>query len=729
LSLPFKAHAGRTWLAVTLGAEPGQLPTPPDKPESYRLIVTAESVRLTARDTDGLYWGLTTLQQLLNGGRSAPCVDITDWPAFGLRYHHDDISRKQVSKVEDFKRIIRLLSYYKVKYYTPYMEDMLYLKSYPDIGRNRGRLMPGEVREILAEAEKYNVTVFPTYSLIGHQENLLKNPRYRKYAREVFQPPSSYDPRKQILKPYLRKVIRDVCALFPESPFFHACFDETQGVDEKDLIAHANWCAGEIARYGKKMLMWVDMFKNHYGLTKLKHLRSNIVPVEWSYGEPEKIEASYRQAGVIPTGLAGYNNWCTFLPDFRPGKRCLDAWAGVMTRWGGEGFGSSMWGDDGYENSRDLAWNLFAYLGEVAWRGTPAAPDFEERFQSTFYGRPIPAMLAIVNDLPPRLAISPHRAWRMFRYTIQAMARICASDPGLAEKARTDLRLLESALRSLPAAARLARREKGHTDHFAVALEREINVRQRLVFAAAVARGMGPGALKKGAVAQAHELTRVRDHYRAVWLRHNKRPNIEVSLAVYDRVRQSLEQLTQPAPRAGERFLCLDLDQCCNKSQADVGGLPIGTGLVNRVPFRFAPLTHTHCLLATGAPLTISFEPCAPRDIHLIYGGQTIDKKAPRPVVEVALLDRGKVVFAERLNSITQICDWWAPLGEHIWAGGGFKYVDKKRNAYALSPGPNFGLMHLHGFDLRAVGQADALRITAIAKEEFNLFAATVERK
>ncbi len=711
-----------------IGAPPSRIPAPPDKPEGYVLHVAADGAVVVGRDLDGLFWGLTTLQQLMVNG-TAPCVRITDWPAYRLRYHHDDISRKQISRLADFKRIIRLLSYYKVKYYTPYMEDVLYLKSFPDIGERRGRLTAGEVKAMLAEARKYNVTVFPTYSLIGHQENLLQNPRYRRYAKEVFQEPSSYDPSKKALYPYLRKVIRDVCELFPDSPLFHACFDETQGVDEESLTRHARWCAAELRKHGKLMMMWVDMWKNHFGIERLKLLPKTIVPVEWNYGDPQRNTERYAEAGVIPTGLAGYSNWCAFLPEFSRGKGCIDRWTGVMGRWNGAGFGCSMWGDNGYENSRDLCWNLYAYYAEVSWRGTTPAPRFEPRFEQTFYGAVLPGLARLVERTSERRALGAGQAWRLFRYTMPAMVRLACAQPGIVQKARKDLTLLKGALGSLRAARRAARTERGHLDHFEVALLREINVRERLVLAGRVGGGLRGAPLHAAVRAALLELERVRERYRAVWLRHNKRENIEVSLAVYDTVAEGLRELLAEAASVQSRFTCVDMSGVCAAFAADVGGIPLQRTLVNDVPFEFAARSTTHCTLPAGVPVRLAFGARRVRDIHLVYGGQTIDKKTPKPVVEVALLHGGKVVFAEELKSITQICDWWAPLGEHMWAGGGFKYLDKKRNAYALKPGENYGLMHLRNFAIPQGVVADTLRLTRLGTEEFNLFAATVQAR
>ncbi|MCX7936022.1 MAG: beta-N-acetylhexosaminidase, partial [Planctomycetota bacterium] len=287
--------------SIRIGSPRCDAPEAPAKPEGYTLITEPHGIWLRGYDRDGLFWGLITLQQLFNQRRSAPCAVIKDWPAFPFRMHHDDISRKQISTADDFCRIIQILSYFKIRYYTLYIEDMLHLPSHPDIGRGRGKLMPGEIRKILAAAQRHNIIVFPTYSLIGHQENLLALPRYRRYAREVFQGPSSYDVAKPIFRPFLRQVIRDVCAAFPDAPYFHAGFDEVIGLSKDEVIAHANWCCEEISRYGKTMLMWVDMFKNHFGLEALQALDRRIILVEWNYHGrqgPEEIAPRYARLGL-----------------------------------------------------------------------------------------------------------------------------------------------------------------------------------------------------------------------------------------------------------------------------------------------------------------------------------------------------------------------------------------------------------------------------------------------
>jgi len=707
---------------------------PPRHAEGYALHGDRGGVIVRGADANGLFWGLVTLEQLLNGGRTVPCVTIRDWPAFAFRYHHDDVSRKQVSTVVDFKRIIRLLSSYKIKYYTPYLEDMLFLKSFPDIGKGRGRLMPDEVRAIREEAHLHNVTVFPTFSLIGHQENLLANPRYRKFAREVFQSPSSFDPAKPALPPFLRKVIRDVCELFPDAPFIHAGFDETQGVPEQELIAHANWCADEIGRHGKRMLMWVDMFKNHFGLEALHKLSSNITPVEWEYRDPAPVVPRYRSAGVQPAGLAGYNNWGCYLPDFRIGKANIDQWISAAKRMRSIGFGASMWGDDGYENSRDLCWNLFAYSGEAAWTGDPGhGHDFERRFQTTFYGRPIEPLRRLIEDLAIRRKISARETWNLFRDLMSSLVRRVTVKPDLAERAKADLELHECMLAAVASARSLVRREPDHLDHFTVALERQKLVCERVLLAQRIARGLAGALLKRAIAGHCRDLRRVRDLYRRVWLRQNKRPNIEVSLAVFDNVERSLRELVAVRPTARRGSVSLDLGREYDAYEPAVAGIPLAPARFGGVPFGFAGLDKTHVRLADQRVVTLSFEPTRVSDVHLLCAGFHMprDAKALHPILEVRLLNQGRCVFAETLLTIRHLCDWFAPRGEHMWAGGGLRYADPARVSFAFPPGVYHGVMHLRGFHVRG-RQADTIEFRALSlasepRAGVALFAATVE--
>jgi hypothetical protein len=710
--------------------EPRTLAAAPHHRAGYGLVIDAGGIDLRGADADGLFWGLVTCERLLDGGKTLPQLAIRDWPECAIRYHHDDVSRKQVSRLPDFKRIVRLLSSFKISHYSLYLEDMLHLKSFPDIGEGRGKLMPDEVAAIVREGELHNVEVFPTFQLIGHQENLLAKEKYAHLGRKVFQPMSSLDPAKPEVRQFLEKAIDDVCALFP-SKLFHMGFDETQGVDADLFLAHANWCAEQLVKRGKTPVMWVDMIYNHFGYDKVRDLHPAIQPCNWEYGcraLPIKHQAQLEAQGRPVWALAGYSTWCCFLPDSEASKDHLATWPKHFAGKEGAALGSSQWGDDGYENSRDLPWHLFAFFAESAWSGPEAErASFDARFQRSFYGAELPEVARVLAEVPRKLADGPGHYWRVHRRPITAMMRAAAADPAAEAKAASDERVLDEALAAVEKSRPLARREADHLDHLVVALERTRSVARRRRLAHKL---IASPPTKRELNAAASELERVRDRYREVWLRHNKPENIEVSLGVFDRVIGSLRELAAPEePSDAGRWLPLDLGARFDTRALDLAGMPINEATIGGVTFRFAGVDRTHVAMkAANQPLRLEFAPTRARDLHLVASAPKPGDERPAPALRVELQRGGKTVFAEDLQLITHLCDWWAPLGEHMWAGGGYAYVDRARVGYLFSPTYPYGLCDVHGFALRDGIEADALVLTPLIATDLALFAATIER-
>jgi hypothetical protein len=68
-------------------ALPGDLPGPHSK-EAYDLSVTEHGVRIHAQSSAGIFYGIQTLRQLIEGSGSdavLPQVEIHDWPSVELR--------------------------------------------------------------------------------------------------------------------------------------------------------------------------------------------------------------------------------------------------------------------------------------------------------------------------------------------------------------------------------------------------------------------------------------------------------------------------------------------------------------------------------------------------------------------------------------------------------------------------------------------------------------------
>ena len=77
------------------------------KEEGYLLSVSEEGVVILGESAAGRYYGVMTLVQMLDSqkkGMIVPGVLIRDWPQQKIRGITDDLSRNQVSTMENFKK-------------------------------------------------------------------------------------------------------------------------------------------------------------------------------------------------------------------------------------------------------------------------------------------------------------------------------------------------------------------------------------------------------------------------------------------------------------------------------------------------------------------------------------------------------------------------------------------------------------------------------------------------
>jgi hypothetical protein len=75
-------------------------------------------ISVRAAHVRGIMDGVMSLIQLIElcPDKKLPCFDLFDYPNLKVRGISDDISRGQVSTPENFRRILRFMARYKLKY-------------------------------------------------------------------------------------------------------------------------------------------------------------------------------------------------------------------------------------------------------------------------------------------------------------------------------------------------------------------------------------------------------------------------------------------------------------------------------------------------------------------------------------------------------------------------------------------------------------------------------------
>ncbi|MCK9410083.1 MAG: beta-N-acetylhexosaminidase, partial [Bacteroidetes bacterium] len=272
----------------------GALP-PVMKTEGYFLDVDANGIAVIAESEKGLYYGVMSLMQMLDTEKRSVIVrgvTIHDYPSQKIRGITDDISRGQVSTLENFKKIIRFCARNKMNVYSPYFEDVFQFKHHPEIGRNRCALSPAECKELDAYAKQHFVEVIPIFETLGHWENILIHPEYAKFGE--FPGAHTINVSDEKVYALLDEMIGEIAACF-SSPYFNVAADESwdvglgvnkERVKKSDLATvhaeHYKRVFEIIKKYGKKVMMYGDIILEHPEI--LKKIPQDVTMVDWHYG-------------------------------------------------------------------------------------------------------------------------------------------------------------------------------------------------------------------------------------------------------------------------------------------------------------------------------------------------------------------------------------------------------------------------------------------------------------
>jgi len=179
-------------------------------PESYSMDVSSAEVAIQGASPAGVFYGIQSLRQLLPpdifrkapvaGMKwSIPCVSIVDYPRFGWRGMHLDVSRHFMPK-EFVEKYIDLLALYKFNRFHWHLTDdqgwRIEIKRYPrltsvggwraqtlvgrepddtagakyDSTRHGGFYTQDDIREVVAYAAARFMTVVPEIEMPGHSQ-------------------------------------------------------------------------------------------------------------------------------------------------------------------------------------------------------------------------------------------------------------------------------------------------------------------------------------------------------------------------------------------------------------------------------------------------------------------------------------------------------------------------------------------------------------------------------
>ncbi len=369
----------------------------PDSRESYQISIQPRSVKITAPSAAGIFYGVQTLIQLIEGENENaywPEVHIIDWPALAYRGFMVDMSHCQLPNISEIKNQIDFLAKWKVNQYYFYSETSIELDGFPLL-MGDAKYSKAQVKEIVAYAKQRCMDVVPIVELYGHLHDLF---RLEKYAHLAAIP---HGGEFKYAEPQSKQILADwvgqLAPLFP-SPFFHIGFDETwllegsaKKLKQKPAAIYMNMLQQTdslIKSHGKQTILWADMLQKYPQIVPL--MKKNIIAMPWHYfpmqpNEYKQAFEPFAKAGIKTIAQTAVLNWNWLVPMYNTSFKNTDVLLSEGRKYGMAGFVNSAWTDDTQVLLR-LARPDMAYTAAATWQNKPIhQQDFFKNYAALLY--------------------------------------------------------------------------------------------------------------------------------------------------------------------------------------------------------------------------------------------------------------------------------------------------------------------------------------------------------
>ena len=215
--------------------------------EGYTLDAGSNTVLVKASDSDGLFYGMQTLLQLLppetqsdrvlrNIDLSVPAVNIKDAPRFHYRGMHIDPCRhwRDAAWVKKQIDVMAMFKYNKLHFHLT--EDQgwrIEIKKYPKLTSFGPYYTQEELRDIVAYAAERHIEVIPELEIPGHEMVAIAAYPWLSCSGEQYTPRQVWGvenivmcPGKESTFEFLEDVIDEMVEIFP-CEMFHIGGDES----------------------------------------------------------------------------------------------------------------------------------------------------------------------------------------------------------------------------------------------------------------------------------------------------------------------------------------------------------------------------------------------------------------------------------------------------------------------------------------------------------------------
>ncbi len=542
------------------------------EPQGYRLHADAGRVRIEARDAEGLFYGVLTLEQLieleLNGdGRvRVPAVVIEDHPDFAHRGVMLDVSRDKVPTMDTLFGLVERLASLKVNQLQLYVEHTFAYVGHEQVWGEASPFLPSEMQALDAFCRERHVELVPNQNSFGHLHRWLVHEPYRGLAEcpEGFDHP--WNPTREpfslcAVDPKSFDFVADLYdQLLPnfQSGLFNVGCDETIDLGlgrsksacetlgtERVYLDYLKKINDMVRARGRRMQFWGDIIIKRPEL--IPELPADAIAMEWGYeaDHPFADHASrFAAAGLEFYVCPGTSSWNSIAGRTDNTLGNIQAAVRAGLEHGASGVLNTDWGDNGHLQPLPASYLGFLAGAALSWNASSDVSDralASELLDRYFFGAPGAALGRVAYDLGNvyrEADLQPHNNSLLFQLLLAGANE--APFQGVTARAleRSQAKLAEIAQGITSSGSDEATRAGGEFAWAARLLSFSCDLAQ--------ARLTGNGPLSIAAIAQerrkllAHELGALIEEHRKLWLSRNRPGGLKESVGRLESTRLDL---------------------------------------------------------------------------------------------------------------------------------------------------------------------------------------------
>lgn len=361
------------------------------KGDEYTVIITEEGIAVEASTKAGILYGVQTLRQLIRlNGAILPCLTLRDKPEFNHRGYMLDTTRSRIIKKDEIKRIIEMMSFYKMNELHLYVEHAFMFPELSEVWRDDTPITPEDIMELDAYASKFSVELVPCLASFGHMYKVLRTKTYKdlcEFPEQCEEPFSFIDrmahhtltPSDERSLDLSLQLISQYACLF-KSKKFNFCCDETfdlgkgqskalaesKGVDRL-YLDYVKSIAEFLVSIGRTPMFWGDIIAEHP--EHMKELPEGTICLNWGYDvDVEDTRAkAFHEVGAIQYMCPGVNGWNNFIPRIDTAYKNIKLMCDYAVKYEAEGILTTDWGDFGHINDPRFSFPAVIIGAAFSW--------------------------------------------------------------------------------------------------------------------------------------------------------------------------------------------------------------------------------------------------------------------------------------------------------------------------------------------------------------------------